>query len=202
MLGRSGDGSRVEADWTDLKECGDTGGVGGSRNASGTAKVLVDVALEACVLCELGVAGGERGSVMAGVATFKLCVGGGRYVIPIAACRPTRSRFSCGMKATVTSPAWPPGAAGGTGIRRTDSLPVGLGSSHRSIVRILSWSKYFQLRIKRAAVGSARMRVLLPLAGSCLSVASLQWSLLCWEIMTRSGGDGSSESEDMHAGCL
>lgn len=99
-------------------------------------------------------------------------------MIPIAACKPAISRF-CGMKATVTSPGWPPDTMGGTGMRITDCLPVTLGSSHRSIVRILSASKYFQLLITRAAAGSARMRVLVPLAGNCRKVASLQWSLLC-----------------------
>ncbi|KAF7516334.1 hypothetical protein G7054_g14210 [Neopestalotiopsis clavispora] len=47
-------------------------------------------------------------------------------------------------------------------------------------------------------VGSARMSVLLPEAGSWRRVASLQWSLLGWLMMTRSGSAGSSASEDTH----
>lgn len=52
----------------------------------------------------------------------------------------------------------------------------------------------------RAAAGSARIKVV-PSRGSWRRVASLQWSDLDWEMMTRSGV-GSCVSEVMQAGCF
>lgn len=48
----------------------------------------------------------------------------------------------------------------------TFSLFLGLQSSHFGIVCTFALSKYFQLRMVRAEVGSARMMVLVPAAGS------------------------------------
>lgn len=75
------------------------------------------------------------------------------------------------------------------------------GFSHLGIVRTLLLSKYLQLLIRRAEAGSARMMVLVPVAGSWRRVASWQWSLLCCEMMTRSGS-GSSRSDLMQGGFL
>lgn len=46
----------------------------------------------------------------------------------------------------------------------------------------------------RAEAGSARMMVLVPAAGSWRRVASLQWSGMCCEMITKSGS-GSSVNE-------
>lgn len=64
----------------------------------------------------------------------------------------------------------------------------------------MSLSKYFQLRINLAAVGSAKMSVFVLDRGSCRRVASLQWSLRLWLMMTRSGS-GRSCSVETQASC-
>jgi len=117
--------------------------------------------------------------------------------MPTAPCS-FETSLLCSMRPMVTSPGSPPGMIGGTGSRTTFRRPW---ASHRGRVRTLSGSKYLQLRINRAAAGSARITVLVPVGASCRSVASLQWSLLCWDMMTRSGS-GSSCRDDTQAGCL
>lgn len=99
-------------------------------------------------------------------------------------------------KETVTSPGWPLLATTGTGTRTTAVvLPVKRVSSQRSSTCTLSQSKCRHPRMMRAAAGSARISVRVPEPGSWRSVASSQWSLPYWLMMTRSGS-GSSESKD------
>jgi len=117
--------------------------------------------------------------------------------MPTALCSPILS-FRCGIKATVTSPGSPPSTVGFTGILTMLSPFEGLQSSHFGIVCTFSFSKYFQLRIVRADVGSARMMVLVPVAGSWRRVASLQWSGMCCDMTTRSGS-GRSVNDAIHA---
>lgn len=156
---------------------GETGGVGGSRNVSPTGALTGGF-----ITAPLDVGTCDSGGVEGGVRTLARdtwlvgsCAVGALYVIPMAPCRPARSRF-WGMKATVISPSRPlPGCKAGTGIRTTDSLPVTRGSSHRGMARIFFLSKCFQLLMRRADAGSARIRVF-PFAGNWRNVASWQWS--------------------------
>lgn len=126
----------------EIGEMGEIGGVGGSRNVSPVGIVtggLVSLPMNICPWA-FGVDGGER-TLTRGTFLIKSWeVGGDLYVIPMAPCRPARSRF-WGIKATVTSPSRPLGCTGGTGIRITDCFPVMRGSSHRLMVRILLLSK-------------------------------------------------------------
>lgn len=133
-----------------------------------------------CDLRDIGDMGsdkvGDMGDIVGdNVGVDRMCdVEGARYVIPTAFRSPDMS-FGCGMKAIVTSPACPPSIIGFMGILTMLSRPV---TSHFGIVFTFSASKYFQLRMRRAEVGSARIILLVPVAGSCRSVASLQWSVL------------------------
>lgn len=66
--GRSGDGRRVDADCTERRECGDTGGVGGRRDTSAGGSALVNVA---CVSVVFGVGGGVGSFDPMGTVTCK-----------------------------------------------------------------------------------------------------------------------------------
>jgi len=162
-------------DRNDFGDMGEVGGVGGKRNVSPVGAAAGDF-LSVSSTFGPSDSGGVEGGVRiftCRVGSTKLWVGGGLYVIPMAPCRPARSRF-WGINATVTSPSPEPGFRGGTGIRMAHCLPVTLGSSHRSSVRIFSLSKYFQLLIRRAVAGSASISVFVPLPGNWRNVVSLQ----------------------------
>jgi hypothetical protein len=136
---------------------------------------------------------------------------GGRYVMPMAVCRPVMSCFM-ESNAIVTSPALPSGVGAGIGMRRTEPEPTSscpafldglLLVSHLRMVWILLASKCRQPRILRAAAGPATMMVLVPDGGRVRRDSSWQWSGLSW-LTTTTSGSGMSCSEEMHGGspCL
>jgi hypothetical protein len=120
------------------------------------------------VLKDFGVRGGVGGT------SSESGTVGERYVIPTALWRPVMSAF-WKKQAIVTSPAVPPETSAGIVIRW---MVDGLRSCHLGSVTTFSGSKYFQRRMTFAAPGSARIIVFPPLAGSCVRVSLLQWSLL------------------------
>lgn len=70
-LERAGEGSKVDADWTERRERGDTGGEGGRRKGLGVDELFVSVISEPCIIGVLGVAGGEGGFDMVGIPSCK-----------------------------------------------------------------------------------------------------------------------------------
>ncbi len=118
---------------------------------------------------DVGEAGGVSGRYARGFK--KVDDVGGRYVIPIALCKPVMSCF-CDMYATETSPTVPSGSEDGRGIRWIVGLGPERKSSHFGRVTILEGSKYFQLRMVFAADCWARIFVFVPLEGRDLSVGS------------------------------
>lgn len=95
---------------------------------------------------------------------------GGRYVMPMALCKPERSSLS-GMKASVTSPGWPPWFNGGM---QNLMMESGLRSEYIGSACTDDGSKYFISRIFLAAAGAAKMVVWISKGFNWRSVASWQ----------------------------
>ena len=95
---------------------------------------------------------------------------GGRYVIPIALCRPVISRLA-GMKAMVASPGSAPGTGDGIENRTIESNDL---SEKVGKEKILDDLKYFHPRIFLAAAGTARIIPSLNEGSNWRRVASWQ----------------------------
>lgn len=97
---------------------------------------------------------------------------GGRYVIPMALCRPDTSSLA-GINAMVTSPGRPPGVRGGMKNLTIDS---GFRSEYGERAWICVGLKCFIPLIFLAAAGSARMVVSDDEGSNWRRVPSWQWS--------------------------
>jgi hypothetical protein len=116
-----------------------------------------------------GESGGVRGRSARGLVRMSMSSMGGRYVMPIAQCKPVISH-DCATYPTVISPACPFPERAGIEMRCSEFLVVVV-----YLGRVTTWSglKCFQPLMSFAAPASARMTVL-ALWGSVLSVCSLQ----------------------------